>query len=69
LVLEVYTASGVDYSECIVGRKPPYSYETISTAVHILEEFIILSLETRLGVFINEKVQRSGTMAFETIQL
>lgn len=50
LILKIYTPDGTVYSECVAGKKPLYTYESINTAKHILKDFIIPSV---LGFRIN----------------
>jgi O-succinylbenzoate synthase len=41
LLLEVFSEGLVGYGECVADRNPGYSYETSTTAWHVLSEFII----------------------------
>lgn len=41
ILTEVYTKDHVGYGECVVSGKPLYSEETVGTAWHILEDFLI----------------------------
>jgi O-succinylbenzoate synthase len=41
ILVAVYSQAGVGWGECVTSRDPGYSYETVSTAWHILTEFLI----------------------------
>ena len=41
ILVAVYSQGLVGWGECVASRDPGYSYETISTAWHILSEFLI----------------------------
>ncbi len=41
VVIEAFTDDMVGYGECPADRDPGYSYETVSTALHILEDFLV----------------------------
>lgn len=41
LLLEVNAAGLTGYGECVADRDPGYSYETVTTAWHILKDFIL----------------------------
>jgi O-succinylbenzoate synthase len=41
VLVEAYTDGLIGYGECPVDRDPGYSYETVGTAWHILQEFLI----------------------------
>ncbi len=41
VLVEVYADGLVGYGECAADWDPGYSYETVGTALHILQEFII----------------------------
>jgi O-succinylbenzoate synthase len=40
LLLEIFSEGLTGYGECVADRVPGYSYETVGTAWHILEDFI-----------------------------
>ncbi|MBN1146930.1 MAG: o-succinylbenzoate synthase [Anaerolineales bacterium] len=41
ILLEAFADGLTGYGECVADRDPGYSYETVKTAWHILEEFLI----------------------------
>ena len=40
LILKTWVDGVVGWSECVTDRAPDYSYETVRTAWHIIEDFI-----------------------------
>jgi O-succinylbenzoate synthase len=41
LIVEVYGEGLIGYGECVAGKDPYYSEETVSTASHMLEDYLI----------------------------
>jgi len=41
IIILLKSGSWVGYGECVAGSDPRYSYETVKTAWHVLEDFII----------------------------
>ncbi len=41
VLVEAFAEGMVGYGECPVDRDPGYSYETVGTALHILQEFLV----------------------------
>ena len=41
VLVEAFSNGSVGYGECPADRDPGYSYETVGTALHILQEFLI----------------------------
>lgn len=41
LLLEAFSEGLVGYGECVADRDPGYSYETVKTARHILQDFLL----------------------------
>ena len=41
IIVKIFANNGVGYGEVVASTTPFYSYETVETAWHVLEEFII----------------------------
>ena len=41
ILISVHTQGLVGWGECVASEHPSYSYETVKTARHILEDFLI----------------------------
>ena len=61
VLVEVFADGMVGYGECPADRDPGYSYETIGTALHILQDFIIPAV---LGLEITNAEDLQKRMAF-----
>jgi O-succinylbenzoate synthase len=61
VLVEAFTDSQVGYGECPADRDPGYSYETVGTAMHILEDFLVPAV---LGQEIKTAEQLQQSMAF-----
>lgn len=61
VLLEAFAGNLVGYGECPADRDPGYSYETVGTAWHILQEFLVPAV---LNHEINSVDVLQGHMAF-----
>jgi o-succinylbenzoate synthase len=61
VLVEAFAEGMVGYGECPVDRDPGYSYETVGTALHILQEFLVPAVLGQ-GFTIAEELQQH--MAF-----
>src|SRR5512135_2811766 len=61
VLVEAFAGDLVGYGECPVDRDPGYSYETVGTAWHILQEFLIPAV---LGCELTNAEDLQGHMSF-----
>jgi o-succinylbenzoate synthase len=61
VLVEVFADGMVGYGECPADRDPGYSYETVGTALHVLQDFIIPAV---LGLEITSAEDLQKRMAF-----
>ncbi len=56
LVLRVEGGGLEGWGECVAGERPGYSYETVGTAWHVLEDFLIPAIRLRKPISIEELI-------------
>lgn len=61
VLVEAYAGNLVGYGECPADRDPGYSYETVGTAWHILQEFLVPAV---LNHELNSVDELQGRMTF-----
>jgi O-succinylbenzoate synthase len=61
VLVEAFTSSLVGYGECPADRDPGYSYETVGTAWHILQDFLVPAI---LGRELADVKELQASMSF-----